>query len=1205
MAEQEQPVRRRVALKIIKLGMDTKQVVARFEAERQALAMMDHPNIAKVFDAGSTETGRPYFVMELVKGIPITEYCDRQKLSPRQRLELFLQVCAAVQHAHQKGIIHRDLKPSNVLVTLVDDGKPTPKVIDFGIAKATAGQRLTDRTLFTEFRQLIGTPIYMSPEQAEMSQLLDIDTRSDVYSLGVLLYELLTGETPFDQKRLRAAAFDEMLRIIRDEEPPKPSTRLNTSDSLPSIAVNRQLEPSKLATTISGDLDWIVMKALQKDRARRYETATALAEDIRRHLSDLPVSAHPPSKADRFRKFARRNKAALLSITFVAIALLVGTVVSTWQAVRATQAKREALAERDNKDRALREAEEVSNYLTSAFSSPDPSRDGRTITIAEVLDRDVKELKEKFKDNPHTKADLLEAIGKTYQGLGLYNDAIPLLEQSIELRKSILGPDHPDIIWRMQNLATAYWQGRGPQTALPLAQQVLKWQMERLGPDHLETLQSAVQVASLCNAVGRHQEALLMIEDAVKRLKQKVAADDPVLFWPMNFQADIYIALERPEEAVPIYEQLLRLRKEKLGSDHRDTLFSMDALAICYQKAGRLDDAVSLFNETIRLRIEKLGPGHPETRQSLNHLLDTCAAMKEYGHAVEIMERLAATLNAKLGPNHPETLAVDSELGHFYYRGSQGPKAVTVLEDTLKRQRAVLGNDHLDTIQTIYYLATAQRTAGHGDLAMPLYEERLKLQEARLGENHPDTIHSMVDLADFSVRVLKDNQRAISLYERLIVIKPNEPQYYLRLAQFIAGNPDPNLRDPRRAEELIQQAIAIDPSSADAWALLGAQEYRNGNFQSSIDAMEKSKALSPNQAADANQCFVLAMAHWQVGHKDIAREWYDRALNSAKEHPKESQSAVDHYQGEAADLLGREVSSVRYLSLRAGTEAAGKQWDKAAADYVAAIDLSTDGMSSKSQRKMICRDIIKSSELFDRVVKLRPDETTLWLCQGQDLAQRNQWADAAGAYAKVIGSRKLPDYLDYGGLLLLSADPDGYRRFCQELSSRDDALKNSDAACLIATACSLGPQLPIEPSRMVQWAKPPAEKNPGSSWRCYALGLAYYRAGQYDQALDWLKKSSASSKWDRQARAQPLLVMAMVNYRLGHETDAQAELGEARKLIADITPKTSGDPVYLNAGDWIPMQVLLREARALIPQSSDESTGPAPATSPAAPATLP
>ena len=391
MAEQEQPVRRKVALKIIKPGMDTKQVVARFEAERQALAMMDHANIARVFDAGATESGRPYFVMELVHGVPITEYCDANRLTPRERLGLFVPVCQAIQHAHQKGVIHRDIKPSNVLVTMYDD-KPVPKVIDFGVAKAVE-QRLTEKTLFTQFGALVGTFEYMSPEQAEMNAF-GVDTRSDIYALGVLLYELLTGTTPLERPRLREAAYGEIVRLIKEEEPPRPSTRLSTSGTLAKVAAARQTEPAKLSRLMRGELDWVVMRCLEKDRSRRYDTASGLARDVERYLKDEPVEARPPSAWYRLRKAARRNRTALSVAGVVAAVLVLGTAVSLWQAslaraerdrARLAEAAREA--EHQEHERELvaeRRQYALDRAIEAAFSS-EPAKAHKAIVEAEMI----------------------------------------------------------------------------------------------------------------------------------------------------------------------------------------------------------------------------------------------------------------------------------------------------------------------------------------------------------------------------------------------------------------------------------------------------------------------------------------------------------------------------------------------------------------------------------------------------------------------------------------------------------------------------------------------------------------------------------------------------------------------------------------------------------------------------------------------------
>jgi serine/threonine protein kinase/tetratricopeptide (TPR) repeat protein len=476
VAEQTEPVRRRVALKVIKLGMDTKQVVARFEAERQALAMMDHPNIAKVLDAGTTEKGRPYFIMELVRGIRITDYCDQANLSTKERLDLFIKVCQAIQHAHQKGIIHRDIKPSNILVTL-HDGVPVPKVIDFGIAKATEG-RLTDATVYTQLHQFIGTPAYMSPEQAEMSGL-DIDTRSDIYSLGVLLYELLAGSTPFDGQELMSQGIDAMRKTIREKEPVRPSTKLSqtlvAADKVGRVAPRapasgelaskdgahgvtrpttqseeevrassrRLLRLKETITLLKGDLDWIVMKCLEKDRTRRYETANGIAADLKRHLNNEPVTARPPSKLYEFQKTVRRHKVGFAATAAIMVILGFGILASAWQAVRATRAQAQAEVEKQRADREAATANRVTAFMQQMLATANPqSSKSPDYTVRAMLDDFGSAIDAQFPDNPEVAAELHSTIGKAYWNMQQGAKAKPHVARALELRATAFGTDH-------------------------------------------------------------------------------------------------------------------------------------------------------------------------------------------------------------------------------------------------------------------------------------------------------------------------------------------------------------------------------------------------------------------------------------------------------------------------------------------------------------------------------------------------------------------------------------------------------------------------------------------------------------------------------------------------------------------------------------------------------------------------------------------
>jgi serine/threonine protein kinase len=496
LAEQTEPVKRKVALKLIKQGMDTKQVVARFEAERQALAMMDHPAIAKIYDAGATPRGRPYFAMEYVQGLPITEHCDRHTLTNRQRLELFLQVCEGVQHAHHKAVIHRDLKPSNVLVSILDD-KPVPKVIDFGVAKATA-QRLTDRTMHTQLGVLIGTPAYMSPEQAEMTGQ-DIDTRTDVYALGVMLYELLVGALPFDSEEFQRVGLEAIVRKIREDDPPKPSTRLSTlGKHSTESAVRRRTEFPALRRELSGDLDWITMKALEKDRKQRYSSLQEFAADIERYLTDQPVLASPPSAAYRARKFVKRHTWGVVAATAVALVLPAITLVMTIQAGRIASERDRANAEAARANQEAEAKGQVSEFLKDLFTVSDPGEArGNSITARELLDKGAEKIEGMVEEQPETGAELMDTMGTVYQKLGLYPQAEPLLERALAERRRVLGEDHPDTLGSMNHLADLYGdQGRHDE-AEPLLLEALETSRRVLGDDHPYTASTLYNLACL------------------------------------------------------------------------------------------------------------------------------------------------------------------------------------------------------------------------------------------------------------------------------------------------------------------------------------------------------------------------------------------------------------------------------------------------------------------------------------------------------------------------------------------------------------------------------------------------------------------------------------------------------------------------------------------------------------------------------------
>lgn len=644
LAEQTEPVKRRVAVKVIKRGMDTKNFIARFEAERQALAMMDHPTIARVLDAGETTDGRPYLVMEYIQGDPITKYCDTQRLSTADRLKLFIQVCAGVQHAHQKAIIHRDIKPSNVLVA-IQDGKPVPKIIDFGVAKALA-QPLTDKTMFTEFGQVIGTPAYMSPEQAEMTGL-NVDTRTDIYSLGVLLYQLLVGVLPFDPAELREAGYSEMIRVIRESDPPRPSTMFSSlGDGSKTSAAKRRTEPGRLKSVLVGDLDWVVMKAIEKDRNRRYETANGLAMELKRFLDNEPVVAGPPSKAYRARKFVQRHRVAVIaSAAFVAM-LIVFVAAFAALYLRASRAEAAAITARD-------ESEAVSTFLVDVFRVSDPGEArGNTVTAREVLDKGAAEAAESFADQPGIQARLMTTIGSVYQALGLYAASEEQLVAALEIKQRTLGERHVDVATAKEDLASLQRQMGRFREAETTYRETLEIYRAEYGDEHVEVAQTLLSLATTLHAIGDYDEAEPLYLKATTMAEHLYEPNDIEVAAYINNYANFLADTGRPQDAEALYRRSLDLKRRHYGEIHPEVAFAIDNLAMVLNDQLDHEAARPLYFEAMEMLYKIYGDRHPEIAQTLGNV---AAFLMETGdwEGAEEMTRRELELNLELlGPEH-------------------------------------------------------------------------------------------------------------------------------------------------------------------------------------------------------------------------------------------------------------------------------------------------------------------------------------------------------------------------------------------------------------------------------------------------------------------------------------------------------------------------------------------------------------------------
>jgi eukaryotic-like serine/threonine-protein kinase len=889
VAEQEEPVRRRVALKVIKLGMDTRQVIARFEAERQALAMMDHPNIAKVLDAGSTDTGRPFFVMELVRGIKITDYCDQNKLTTTDRLKLFIQVCHAVQHAHQKGIIHRDLKPSNILVTL-HDGVPVPKVIDFGIAKATANQKLTDKTVYTAFEQFIGTPAYMSPEQAEMTGL-DIDTRSDIYSLGVLLYELLIGEPPFSSEELLSVGLDAMRRTLREKDPARPSTKLSTMSDvdLTAIALHRQSEPPRLIKSVRGDLDWIVMKCLEKERTRRYETANGLVMDIQRHLSNEAVVARPQSRLYRLQKVVRRNRTSFAAAAAFAGLLIAGIVVSTSEAVRATRAEREqsrlrqdAVKSRNNEAKLRAEAQaneqnakteavksgQVAQFLKDMLKGVGPSvalgRD--TTMLREILNQTAQRVATELKGQPAAEAELCYTIGNTYFDIAEYAKAEAMHRRALELRQAAFGRTNAFVADSLCSLAdTLAARGYGTN-AEAMQREALAMRRSLLGPDHPDV---ATSLNALANVLW-HQGKL--------------------------------------DEAESLGRQALALRQKIYTNDHPSVAQSMSDLGFVLWLKGDneelpedLKESEKLLRGALDMRKGLFGDFHPSVAETRFNLAEVLGDEGQFTEAEALLLQVLANRKKLLGDQHPLLINTLHVLYGLLWDQGKFSEAEPICEQELAIRRKRDGSNNRGVAGALEDLGMLNNRQGRAAEAEPLFRESLQILKRLYGMTNGLTIRSANGLASALIAQGKAAEAEALLREELLVLREKADDHW----------------EPFWTRNLLGCSLMLQKRYLEAEPLL-TSGY--------LGMKQRDEAIL--NGVDTTYAFDLDTARkWvskfyeQTGWADKAAEWKRKLVEVQRREAERYQKAADGGDMKAADALAWMLATSPYSEVRNGPEA--------------------------------------------------------------------------------------------------------------------------------------------------------------------------------------------------------------------------------------------------------------------------------------------